>query len=87
MCRFYDPRAVDACTEDDAAGVQNKKTPNFCDYFKPNPDAFTGRELAQAERATHELAALFGDRRSTPATAEDEARAAAEALFGRAPKG
>lgn len=87
MCSCYDPRAIDACTEEDAPVVQNKHTPNFCDYFKPSADAFTGRERDQARRASLQLAALFGDAQpaAAPADADDDTQSAAEALF-RSPK-
>jgi hypothetical protein len=61
MCRYYAPRLPKGCSEDDALEVRDKKSANFCDYFKPTPNAFTASELDAEQRARAELGALFGD--------------------------
>jgi hypothetical protein len=60
MCQRYAPQLPKGCNEDDAPDVRDKKSANFCDYFKPSPHAFTKSELAADERARAELDALFG---------------------------
>ncbi len=60
MCLHYAPRAPAACLEEDAIEVSDKVTSNFCDYFVPNPNAFTGAELAAETDARERLDALFG---------------------------
>ena len=60
MCQRYAPQLPKGCNEDDAPDVRNKKSANFCDYFKPSPQAFTTSELAADEQARTELDALFG---------------------------
>jgi hypothetical protein len=59
MCINYDPRRPTGCREDDAIEVRDKKAANFCDYFKPNPDAYDGGDLTREQRARAELDALF----------------------------
>ena len=61
MCVFFDPNVTKQCREDDADEVKEKERANFCDYFKPGSDAFTGQELAAQEKAKGQLAGLFGD--------------------------
>jgi hypothetical protein len=62
MCRSYDPRVAKKCREDDAEEVRAKEQANFCDYFRPRPDAFD-RALAETERkAKDQLSALFGSK-------------------------
>jgi hypothetical protein len=60
MCVFYDPNVTKQCREDDAEEVKEKARPNFCDYFKPRGDAFTGHELTAESKAKTRLEALFG---------------------------
>jgi len=60
MCTFFDPKVTRQCREDDAEEVKEKERANFCDYFKPRPDAFDPQftEAEQAARAA--LDDLFG---------------------------
>ena len=46
-CAFYDPTAVDACTDDRADPPVNKEGANFCEFFKPGTDAYAGQSLRQ----------------------------------------
>jgi hypothetical protein len=55
MCIFYDPGAVDQCLEDDAERVVEKARANFCDYFKPNAEAYDPAEKS-AEDASRSAA-------------------------------
>jgi hypothetical protein len=88
MCVAYDPRVAEACTEDDAIEVRDKMRANFCDYFKPSPQAFRPDEQRRAKYAAAELAALFGDAPDAaatdepPAPTDDAEIIAAHALFG-----
>ncbi len=90
MCRHYDKTVVRACTEDDAPEIRDKEHANFCDYFKPSPDAGDSAEWRREQQARAQLDALFGEDEAsgggvaaTPADeqADAEARRRAEALF------
>jgi len=61
MCLMYDPREPTGCTEEDALEVMEKERANFCDYFKPDPDAHTPGFMEAQVQAESELANLFGD--------------------------
>jgi len=81
LCRFYEPRTTRQCSEIRAEEVINKEHANFCDWFKPRPNAFDPRAQAKAASAKSTLDALFGG--TNPAKdIHDPARAAAERLFG-----
>jgi len=61
LCRFYNPRVSDHCEEPLAAGlVTDVKHANFCDYFKPRPDAWHAEDTQASVSARNELDALFG---------------------------
>lgn len=92
MCRMYDPREPTGCTEEDALEVMEKERANFCDYFKPNPDAYSPGFMEAHNRAESELAALFSDAapggevdettsEGPGAAGEDDALSRAEDLF------
>ena len=61
MCLMYDQREPTGCLEEDALEVMEKERANFCDYFKPNPDAYSPGHMEAQGRAESQLAALFGD--------------------------
>ena len=61
MCSYYDPAVTKACREDDAEEVKEKQRANFCDYFKPSPDAFVPGFKAATAGAHTQLSNLFGD--------------------------
>lgn len=61
LCRFYDPNAIEQCTEEDADEVRNKERANFCDYFKPRSGAYRVHDSSKTEAAKSELNALFGE--------------------------
>ncbi len=80
MCRFYDRSAINQCTEDDAEEVQDKEKVNFCEWFKPDSDAFDPQQAALEVRARSNLNALFSD--DTAAGADEESASnSAEDLF------
>jgi len=94
MCAHYAPRRPTACDEEDAIEVRDKTGANFCDYFAPTANAFSGTELAAEQAAKAKLDALFGGGTAAAAqsktdagngaTAEDPTAAAlreADALF------
>jgi hypothetical protein len=59
MCTRYAPRLPKGCVEEDAPDVRDKKSANFCDYFKPKPGAFDDAEQQAAAAARSALDALF----------------------------
>jgi hypothetical protein len=60
MCVFFDTGVAKHCRETVAEEVRDKIRANFCDYFRPTPDAYKPERESAAERAAAELAALFG---------------------------
>ena len=80
MCVFYDPEVPRQCREDDAEDVKDKEKVNFCEWFRPNPDAFDPALASAASRARSELDALFGDGPGAGAS-DDDALTEAEKLF------
>lgn len=80
MCEFYDPRIKYACREERADEVREKELANFCDYFKPRPNAYVPRDDSKARAAKAGLDGLFGKGRVAPPT--DSARERFEELFG-----
>lgn len=81
LCRFYDARTQRQCTEIRAEEIINKEHANFCDWFKPRPNAFDARTQAKAQASKAKLDALFG-RGEAPSEETDPARARLEDLFG-----
>jgi len=85
MCTAYDATAVRQCTEDDAEDVHDKSRANYCDYFVPNPAAYTPGKMTAQDRAEAALAALFdgaGDAAAAAADSDDSAALRdAESLF------
>ena len=77
LCIHYDPTVTRACREDDAEEVKEKERPNFCDWFKPAPQAHDPALSAADEKARSDLDALFGT--GTPAVGGEMSEA--EALF------
>ena len=80
LCRFYDARTTRQCSEIRAEEVIDKEHANFCDWFKPRPDAFDARAQQKATAAKSKLDALFGAGAGAH-EAKDPAREAAERLF------
>jgi hypothetical protein len=78
MCVHYAPSKPKQCTEDDALEVRDKRSANFCDYFRPNPRAFAGDEMTAENQARAQLEALFG-------ASSEKSEAGAESV-GRAGK-
>ena len=59
MCIMYDIREPNSCKEEDALEVTEKERANFCEYFKPNPKAYTPGFVEAQDRALSELTTLF----------------------------
>jgi hypothetical protein len=60
LCHFYDPRVEGKCREDRAEEVREKERANFCDYFKPRPNAYRAKDAARTETAKGQIDALLG---------------------------
>lgn len=85
LCEFYNKKLSDKCNEPLAAGqVREVDRANFCDYFKPKPDAFQASDYSAADKAHDELASLFGAKTDsiTVSGNADKARSELEKLFG-----
>ncbi|MCZ6773910.1 MAG: hypothetical protein O7G83_18285 [Proteobacteria bacterium] len=83
LCVFYNPSVADACDEPIAAQVTNKIRANFCDYWKPSPNAYRAKSNDEATKSRAELDLLFGTGSdSTAATDGDAGRAELDQLFG-----
>jgi hypothetical protein len=80
MCEFFDEAVPKQCREDDAEEVFEKEKANFCEWFKPSPDAFDPVRAGQAAQAKSDLAALFGEEPETKPAA-DKLLEDAEDLF------
>ncbi len=90
LCRHYDPRASGRCAHELAIPAREADVANFCQYFKPMPNAYARQEAAEARSAKKKLDALF-DGSGVPgeraAPGEDEQRARLESLFKNGGKG
>lgn len=87
LCEWYSLSVAKHCRETVAEEVKDKERANFCDYFKPRPDAYSTTNTTAATQAQAELDALFGRPKQSEPTSEpsaaDKARAELEALFGK----
>lgn len=84
LCEWYSTIVAKHCREPIAEEVKDKERANFCDYFKPRPDAWSEAPADAAVKAKSDLDALFGGGKSDPQpSAADKARAELDALFGK----
>lgn len=86
LCEWYSLAVAKHCREPIAEEVKDKERANFCDYFKPRPDAYSDAGVTEAGKAKSELDALFGGSAapsSAQPSATDQARAQLDALFGK----
>ena len=81
MCRFYDPRLTGLCQEERAEEVRDKEHANFCDWFKPRPDAYHPPGTAKSQAAKTSLDSLFGGSASGSGDKREAARDKLEELF------
>jgi hypothetical protein len=61
MCEYFDATVPRQCREDDAEEVLEKERVNFCEWFKPSPEAFDPKRARIAAEAQSALAVLFGE--------------------------
>jgi hypothetical protein len=85
LCEFYSTAVAKHCREPIAEEVKDKERANFCDYFKPRPEAYSRAGTDAAAKAKADLDALFaGSKPADPAQSPaGRARAELEALFGK----
>ena len=88
MCRFYNPRMHDKCDHEMAEPAREVDLANFCQYYKPSPDAFDAKDRSSEDEAMQKLKALFGepeqeqsDKEATPTSEKLDDRAAAKKRF------
>jgi hypothetical protein len=85
MCEWYSIAVAKHCREPIAEEVKDKERANFCDYFKPRPNAWSDAGTTAATKAKGELDALFAgraaDTTATAPSAADRARSELDALF------
>jgi hypothetical protein len=60
LCTQYDTTVYQQCREPTVEEVRDKTRANFCDYFKPKANAWSGAAGAASEKARSELDKLFG---------------------------
>lgn len=70
LCRFYNPRLTSQCDEERAEEVRNKEGANFCDWFKPRPEAYRLPREAKSQSAKTKLDDLFGRSSASPDKSE-----------------
>lgn len=69
LCQHYRAKATDSCADERAEPPVHKEGANFCDFFRPKPDACQPGSNVRQARAKTNLDALFSDRGTEP-TAE-----------------
>lgn len=84
MCVNYESRIATQCREDRAEDVTDKEHANFCDWFKPSPDAYRPPDAGKSDAARAGLDALFGldGDKAGKDDSTTEARNELERLFG-----
>ncbi len=89
MCRKYEPTYIGKCSDERADPPQNKQGANFCDWFSPDPRAYSGKERSAEEASRQRLSALFGaadDSNGGPESAEADQKTATERALEEARK-
>lgn len=66
MCRKFAPKYLSKCSDERADPPQNKQGANFCDWFTPDPDAYSGHEKSAEDLAKENLKTLFGTAGDVP---------------------
>lgn len=61
MCKSYDTRYPNRCNDERADPPVYKDTANFCEFFKPLPNAFDPSQDQASKQAQAELKAMFGE--------------------------
>jgi hypothetical protein len=89
MCVEYDVSKAKHCREPIAEEVRDKDHANFCDFYRPRPDAYRQANQAELDKSRAGLDALFGGKPGSSASgasassAADEAKRTLEGLFGK----
>lgn len=78
LCKFHDPGLTGKCREERAEAVRDRETANFCDWFKPRPNAHRSNMGGRAPAAKSRLDGLFGGAKVLDDTAPSDAVARAE---------
>jgi hypothetical protein len=60
MCIHFVPTQQGQCDHERADPPVTKETGNFCEYFKPSPNAFEPVSKGRSDSAKTQLADLFG---------------------------
>lgn len=83
MCVEYDTSKAKHCREPTADEVRDKEHANFCDFYKPRPDAYRAPDVAELDKSRAGLDALFGAPQAggTSASPADESRSKLDELF------
>ena len=61
MCRYYNPSMSDKCDHEMAERARDPELANFCQYYKPKPDAFSDKTKSASDDAMQKLKELFGE--------------------------
>ncbi len=61
MCKSYDTRYTNKCNDERTDPPIYKDTANFCEFFKPLPNAFDPGQDQASKQARAELKAVFGE--------------------------
>jgi hypothetical protein len=81
LCRFYDLRLAGQCQEERAEEVRDKTHANFCDWFKPKPDAYRPAAIEKNQAAKASVNALFGEAINDQPAKPEAARNKLDELF------
>ena len=73
LCRHYRTDSSSHCDEERAEPPVIKENANFCDWFRPDPGAFSGKRVEKSSAAADKLNALFGDSEAGEATEDSDA--------------
>ena len=84
LCTLYNPHISDRCDEPRAEHPLDTERANFCDYFKPKPNAYLRRDPSKTFAAKAKLDTLFGNTVADGEAPEetDAARKKLDELFG-----
>lgn len=82
LCEFYDPRVTSQCHEERAEEVRDKEHANFCDWFKPRPNAHRPPVEGKTQAAKTQIDVLFGGDAGPSGSKTDAARDKLSDLFG-----
>lgn len=60
QCVSFNPRVSEKCDEPQGEHPREIERANFCDYFRPDPNAYRPRDTAKEQASKNQLDALFG---------------------------